>query len=64
MDVAPPDMIIVGRPYWNDGMVANQAKRDPDLAWRVMVLNDLSDAGLQALYDRALFTLYSSPYKG
>lgn len=60
----PPHLVIVGRPGWNDAMLAFQVDNDPLLHGRVTILNDLSDGDLSHLYQNTLFTVYPSLYEG
>lgn len=60
----PPNLVIVGRPGWNDCMLEFQVDNDPLLHGRVSVLTDLSDGDLFHLYQNSLFTVYPSIYEG
>jgi glycosyltransferase involved in cell wall biosynthesis len=64
LQLDPPNLYIVGRPGWNDGMIQFQIELDPLLKGRVQILSDLSDDDLQHLYRNTLFTLYPSIYEG
>jgi glycosyltransferase involved in cell wall biosynthesis len=60
----PPQLLIVGKKGWLDHDIEYQVDNDPLLAGRITILQGVSDADLQHLYQQALFTVYPSHYEG
>jgi glycosyltransferase involved in cell wall biosynthesis len=60
----PPQLLIVGKKGWLDHDIEYQVANDPRLSNRVSILQGVSDADLQHLYQEALFTVYPSLYEG
>jgi len=59
-----PPLLLAGRPGWGTGDLLRQLRRDPLLAGRLLVLEDVRDRELLWLYRSCLFTLYPSHYEG
>lgn len=64
LDYEPPMLYIVGKKGWLDHDIEYQIEHDPRLNGRMAVLKGISDADLQCLYQRAMFTVYPSFYEG
>jgi glycosyltransferase involved in cell wall biosynthesis len=60
----PPKLYLVGKRGWLDHDIEYQVANDPRLHGRIEILQGLSDADLQCLYEKALFTVYPSFYEG
>lgn len=60
----PPPLFIVGKKGWLDHDIEYQIENDPRLSGLVSVLKGISDADLQCMYERAMFTVYPSFYEG
>lgn len=60
----PPQLLIVGKKGWLDHDIEYQVANDPCLSGRISILQGVSDADLQYLYQNALFTVYPSVYEG
>ena len=57
-------LIVAGGWGEKSGPVRDRLQRDPVLAKRVMIMNDVSDDELGWLYRNCLFTVYPSLYEG
>lgn len=60
----PPQLLIVGKKGWLDHDIEYQVDNDPRLSGLVSILQGVTDADLQCLYQNALFTVYPSFYEG
>jgi glycosyltransferase involved in cell wall biosynthesis len=60
----PPKLYLVGKRGWLDHDIEYQVANDPRLQGRIEILQGLSDADLQHLYENCLFTVYPSFYEG
>lgn len=60
----PPNLLIVGKKGWLDHDIEYQVDNDPRLSGLVSILQGVTDADLQHLYQNALFTVYPSFYEG
>lgn len=61
---ALPQLVFVGMRGWGVSDLMNDIANDPQMADRVLFLNDLEDDVLAALYDACLFTVFPSQYEG
>ena len=61
---AIPRLVCVGAPGWHAEPAMNLLEGSPDLARSVVLLHDIPDGGLAALYRDCLFTVYNSHYEG
>ena len=59
-----PRLVCVGAEGWHAEAAMNLLEGSPELNRQVVLLHDVSDAGLAALYRDCLFTLYNSHYEG
>lgn len=59
-----PRLVCVGNSGWMNSGFYDRLERDEALRERVLVLNNISDQALSALYDTCLFTLFPSLYEG
>lgn len=59
-----PRLVLVGRIGWGVEEALRMLRHDPALAGRVLLLENVGDALLVALYRRCLFTLYPSLAEG
>ncbi len=59
-----PLLVCVGRRGWGDLAAIEALIADPALAPHVVLLHDVSDAELDALYDGCLFTVCTSRHEG
>ncbi|SHI89696.1 Glycosyltransferase involved in cell wall bisynthesis [Roseomonas rosea] len=59
-----PRLVCVGAPGWHAEPAMNLLEGSPELARHVVLLHDISDGGLAALYRDCLFTVYNSHYEG
>lgn len=59
-----PRLVCVGRPGWLADAAMGLYRNSPVLQDRVVLLHDVSDATLGALYERCLFTVYNSHHEG
>jgi glycosyltransferase involved in cell wall biosynthesis len=57
-------LIIVGGWDDNSASVRDRLRRDPELAGRVILMNNVTDGELASLYRNCLFTVYPSLYEG
>lgn len=60
----PPHLLIVGKKGWLDHDIEYQVTNDPQLTGRITILQGVSDADLQYIYQQSLFTVYPSHYEG
>lgn len=60
----PPRLLIVGKKGWLDHDVRYQVENDPRLSGRISIIQGVSDADLQHLYQNSMFTVYPSFYEG
>lgn len=61
---ATPYLVLVGRPGWRVGDLMDQLDATANLNGRIVILHDLSDMELAALYRGALFTVFPSFEEG
>lgn len=59
-----PRLVCVGRKGWRDSAILARLTQSVALAASVVLLSDIGDEALAALYDRCLFTIYPSYYEG
>lgn len=59
-----PFLVCVGNSGWMNEAFYQRLERDPLLRSRVVVLHNVSEQVLQALYERCLFTIFPSLYEG
>ncbi|MBE9603836.1 glycosyltransferase [Acetobacteraceae bacterium H6797] len=59
-----PRLVCVGKPGWHAEGAMNLLSQSPDLRRHVVLLSDISDQALAALYGAAAFTVYNSHYEG
>ncbi len=59
-----PKLVLVGRPGWRVNDLMEQLKSTSNLNGQIVILHDLSDAELAALYRSALFTVFPSLEEG
>ncbi|MCR0982450.1 glycosyltransferase [Roseomonas populi] len=59
-----PRLVCVGAQGWHAEAAMNLLEGSPELSRHVVLLHDVSDGGLAALYQDCLFTLYNSHYEG
>lgn len=59
-----PRLVLVGRIGVGGQALIDEIAADRRISERVVILSGVSDAGLAALYERCLFTLYPSLYEG
>lgn len=61
---AVPRLVCVGKPGWHAEAALGLLRGAPELQRHVLLLHDISDPELDALYRRAQFTVYNSHYEG
>jgi glycosyltransferase involved in cell wall biosynthesis len=59
-----PQLVFAGRNGWLDGGIRFQIENDRELSGLVRVVTDATDAELEGLYRRCLFTLFPALYEG
>ena len=59
-----PTLVFAGKMGWHSEHVTDFIRKTDYLDGKLKVLNDASDADLQALYQGAAFTVYNSHYEG
>jgi hypothetical protein len=59
-----PTLVFAGKMGWHSEQVTDFIRKTDYLDGKLKVLNDASDADLQALYQNAAFTVYNSHYEG
>ncbi|WP_338662859.1 glycosyltransferase [Pararoseomonas sp. SCSIO 73927] len=59
-----PRLVCVGGKGWHAEAAMNLLEGSAELSRHVVLLHDVSDGGLAALYRDCLFTLYNSHYEG
>ena len=59
-----PNLVFVGRPGWRVRDLMDQIESTKRLSGKIMILHDISDMELQALYERSLFTAFTSFVEG
>ena len=59
-----PRLVFVGRPGWRVRDLMDQLKLTTNLNNRILLLHDLSDSELVALYKAAMFTVFPSFEEG
>jgi len=59
-----PTLVFAGKMGWHSEQVTDFIRKTDYLDGKLKVLNDASDADLQALYQGAAFTVYNSHYEG
>lgn len=64
LERALPILVIVGRPGWAANDTIYAMRNDPAVNGSIHLLDEVSDARLQWLYERCLFTIYPSLYEG
>jgi len=57
-------LVFVGREGWLVGQVLPRIRTDPKVAGNLLILDNIDDAELAALYQGAAFCLYPSAYEG
>jgi glycosyltransferase involved in cell wall biosynthesis len=62
--IEPPQLVCVGRIGWRSENFVAKLVEENYLDGRVVILQDISDAQLQLLYQSCLFTVYPSIYEG
>jgi glycosyltransferase involved in cell wall biosynthesis len=60
----PPSLICVGRVGWKSESFISDLVETDYLGGKIILLQDISDADLDVLYKRCLFTVYPSGYEG
>lgn len=63
-DTDLPQLVIVGSRGWLSGDFQYLVGNDPELKDKILILDDISDKGLQWIYKNCLFTVYPSLYEG
>jgi len=61
---AIPRLVCVGKPGWHADAALKLLETSPELQRHVLLLPQVSDQELDALYDRCAFTVYNSHYEG
>jgi glycosyltransferase involved in cell wall biosynthesis len=61
---AVPRLVCVGKPGWHAEAALNLLQNAPELQRHVVLMHEVSDQELDALYDRCAFTVYNSHYEG
>ncbi|MBO1073869.1 glycosyltransferase family 4 protein [Roseomonas marmotae] len=61
---AVPRLVCVGKPGWHAEAAMNLLRNAPELQGHVLLMPQVSDQELDALYDRCAFTVYNSYYEG
>jgi glycosyltransferase involved in cell wall biosynthesis len=61
---ALPPLVIAGQPGWLTRELHYQIKWDPAIRDKIILLPDLTDGGLNWLYQNCLFTVFPSHYEG
>lgn len=64
MGIDVPDLIFVGRKGWRNGPLMSLLEETAYLDGRVHIVHDLTDAELNAVYERAKFTVFTSTIEG
>jgi glycosyltransferase involved in cell wall biosynthesis len=59
-----PVLVFAGKMGWHSEHVVDFIRKTDYLDGKLKVLNDASDADLEALYQNAAFTIYNSHYEG
>lgn len=59
-----PQLVIVGRVGWAAGDTLSSIQRDPQVRDSITIMDGVTDAQLEWLYDNCLFTVYPSLYEG
>jgi glycosyltransferase involved in cell wall biosynthesis len=59
-----PRLVLVGKPGWSSQPLFEFIRKTESLDGNLAMLNEVSDADLQALYRNAAFTVYNSRYEG
>ncbi|WP_458096717.1 glycosyltransferase [Roseomonas sp. WA12] len=59
-----PRLVCVGAMGWHAEAAMNLLEGSPELSAHVVLLHDVSDGALAALYRDCLFTIYNSHYEG
>jgi glycosyltransferase involved in cell wall biosynthesis len=59
-----PQLVVVGSRGWLSGDFQYLVENDPTLKDKVLILDNVNDAGLQWIYKNCLFTIYPSMYEG
>lgn len=59
-----PQLVIVGRPGWLAGDIYYLLKTDPSIGNKILVLENVSDNGLEWLYQNCKLGVYPSFYEG
>ncbi len=59
-----PTLVFAGKMGWHSEQVTDFIRKTDFLDGKLKVLNDASDADLQALYQNTAFTVYNSHYEG
>jgi glycosyltransferase involved in cell wall biosynthesis len=63
-DAGTPTLVCVGRKGWLFEPIFSRLEREPALARKVRILENVTDPELDTLYRQALFTFYPSRYEG
>jgi glycosyltransferase involved in cell wall biosynthesis len=59
-----PQLVIVGGNGWLSHDIQYLIKHDPSVKNKILILKNVSDAGLDWLYQKTKFTIYPSMYEG
>ena len=59
-----PSLILAGKVGFGNNQIEHQVAYDPVLKGKVKIIDCLSDANLELLYENCLFTVYPSLYEG
>lgn len=59
-----PKLVFVGMPGWGVNDLLKDIELDPETSDLIVQLNNVSDAGLSKLYEKAFFFAYPSLYEG
>lgn len=59
-----PQLILLGGQGWLSGDLQYLVQHDPAMNDKILILNNVSDSGLNWVYNNCLFTIYPSMYEG
>lgn len=59
-----PQLVIVGSRGWLTGDLQYLIDKDPTLKDKIIILDNISDAGLSWIYQNCMFSVYPSMYEG
>jgi glycosyltransferase involved in cell wall biosynthesis len=57
-------LVFVGRPGWMTGGLMADLRKSPAATSHIVLIHDVDDDGLAALYEAAAFCVYPSEYEG